>query len=157
MRLEWNLMELNGMECWSAEGWSPPITHKRKRSQQLSSSNSTLRRNSSISFLHKRKAIAGLFPWAAGSANSNQINSSFLILKEKRRLINWFEFRRYISASSTASSHQSTKYLFDFDLRLFPQHRYTYCYNIFLFPSAKQASLNERKIKVWSFILIEWS
>jgi len=24
----------------------------------------------------------------------------------------------------------STKYLFDFDLRLFPQHRYTYCYNI---------------------------
>ena len=27
-------------------------------------------------------------------------------------------------------SSQSTKYLFDFDLRLFPQHRYTYCYNI---------------------------
>ena len=26
-------------------------------------------------------------------------------------------------------SSQSTKYLFDFDLRLFPQHRYTYCYN----------------------------
>ena len=31
---------------------------------------------------------------AAGSANSNQINSSFPILKEKRRLIDWFEFRR---------------------------------------------------------------
>ena len=26
-----------------------------------------------------------------------------------------------------------------------------YCYNIFLFPSAKQASLNERKIKVFCF------
>ena len=29
-----------------------------------------------------------------------------------------------------------------------------YCYNIFLFPSAKQASLNERKIKL--FVFLEW-
>ena len=32
-----------------------------------------------------------------------------------------------------------------------------YCYNIFLFPSAKQASLNERKIKVLSFVFVSWS
>ena len=66
---------------------------------------------------------------------------------------------RYISASSTASSHQSTKYLFDFDLRLFPQHRYTYCYNTFLFHQIQQIKrfieFTERKKKFILF-LFDW-
>ena len=38
----------------------------------------------------------------------------------------------YISLNQRLHSHQIIQYFhqFDFDLRLFPQHRYTYCYNI---------------------------
>ena len=136
-----------------AIGAAAPITHPKTRQGEQPGSFPHQPSIKEISFL----LING---WAAGSANSNQINSSFLILKEKRRLINWFEFRRYISASSTASSHQSTKYLFDFDLRLFPQHRYTYCYNIFLIHPIQSTSSWMESIKnkssFFCFWLMEW-
>ena len=44
------------------------------------------------------------------------------------KLISNWRIALYILLHQHPSS-QSTKYLFDFDLRLFPQHRYTYCYN----------------------------
>ena len=75
--------------------------------------------------------------------NSNQIQcgvSAFHLME----LIDW-RIALYILLHQHPSS-QSTKYLFDFDLRLFPQHRYTYCYNNFVLikfiPLPKRSEMN---------------
>ena len=74
-------------------------------------------------------------------------------------------FQYLIKSKATPSTQRSinSKDWFDFTYLLISlcfiliKYFTPYCYNIFLFPSAKQASLNERKIKVFVFLEWKWS
>ena len=104
----------------------------------------------------KRNWIVGLWLgclWRHSPQQTNQINFSH----SQREKI---EFDLVLLMGAAVAGIKLFKKIKQFSIifSLFHNsHPSTYCYNIFLFPSAKQASLNERKIKDLSFVLKERS
>ena len=124
-------------------GWAAPNPLKDKPFT-TNSSNSTLRRNSSLlSFLsHSQRERNWRLDCSFGAASGQYLC-----------------FRNKTSSQSNFTTH-FIRCLFDFDLRLFPQHRYTYCYNIFLIHPIQSTSSWMESIKnkssFFCFWLMEW-
>ena len=79
--------------------------------------------NSAHEFLSVAALTSHIYKMSSVNNGARWIFTSFSLVIMALMLGNRFEiYTRKVK-------FLSTKYLFDFDLRLFPQHRYTYCYN----------------------------